>query len=55
MEDIFEYGVTTRQEKNATGLGLSYTQSILSKNDWDITAENLEKGPIFIIKKQEDE
>jgi|AntRauTorcE11897_2_1112592.scaffolds.fasta_scaffold01921_4 signal transduction histidine kinase len=55
LEDIFEYGVTTRQEKNATGLGLSYTQSILSKNDWGITAENLEKGPIFIIKKQENE
>lgn len=55
LEDIFEYGVTTRKEKNATGLGLSYTQSILSKNDWEITAENLEEGPIFIIKKKKNE
>lgn len=55
LEDIFEYGVTTRQEPNATGLGLSYTRSILSKNDWDITAENQKSGPTFIIKKQENE
>jgi len=51
LKYIFNYGVTTRQEKNATGLGLSFTQSILSRNDWDILAENRPNGPAFIIQK----
>ena len=55
IEHIFNYGVTTRQEKNATGLGLAFTQSILSRNGWEIYAENRESGPAFIIKKTNNE
>ncbi|UGU17952.1 ATP-binding protein [Sinomicrobium kalidii] len=55
IEHIFNYGVTTRSEKNATGLGLAFTQSILSRNNWDIQAENREDGPAFIIKKAEND
>ncbi|WP_425638816.1 ATP-binding protein [Algoriphagus yeomjeoni] len=51
IDQIFNYGVTTRPEKNATGLGLSFTQSILSRNNWSISAENRIDGPAFIIKK----
>lgn len=51
IEHIFNYGVTTRQEKNATGLGLAFSQSILSRNDWEILAENRKNGPAFIINK----
>lgn len=51
IDHIFNYGVTTRSEKNATGLGLAFTQSILSRNDWKINAENRSDGPAFIIKK----
>jgi len=54
IDHIFKYGVTARTEKNATGLGLAFTQSILSRNNWDITAENSEFGPTFIISKTED-
>lgn len=50
INNIFEYGVTTRPEKNATGLGLSFTRSILSNIKWEITAENRNDGPAFIIK-----
>lgn len=52
IEHIFNYGVTTRSEKNATGLGLAFTQSILSRNGWSISAENRTNGPTFIIKKE---
>lgn len=55
IKHIFNYGVTTRQEKNATGLGLAFTQSILSRNDWEIYAENRKNGPAFIIKKSEND
>ena len=55
IDHIFNYGVTTRQEKNATGLGLAFTQSILSRNNWEIYAENREKGPAFIINRTKDE
>lgn len=55
IEHIFNYGVTTRQEKNATGLGLAFTQSILSRNDWEIRAENRKTGPAFIINRKKDE
>lgn len=54
IDHIFKYGVTARTEKNATGLGLAFTQSILSRNNWNITAENREFGPTFIINKSED-
>ena len=54
IEHIFKYGVTARSEKNATGLGLAFTQSILSRNNWNIIAENREFGPTFIISKAED-
>lgn len=53
IEQIFEYGVTTRTEKNATGLGLAFTRSILSRNNWDIRAQNRTEGPTFIISKLE--
>lgn len=52
IELIFEYGVTHRKEKNATGLGLAFTRSILSLNDWSIRAENWKEGPAFIISKK---
>ena len=55
IEHIFNYGVTTRQEKNATGLGLAFTQSILSRNDWEISAENRKTGPAFIIKRKQND
>ncbi len=55
LDYIFDYGVTTRQEKNATGLGLAFTQSILSRNGWEISAENRKNGPAFIIKKSKNE
>lgn len=54
IDHIFKYGVTARIEKNATGLGLAFTQSILSRNNWNIIAENREFGPAFIICKNED-
>ena len=53
LDNIFNYGVTHKKEKNATGLGLSFTKSILTANDWDIWAENFDYGPAFIIKKQQ--
>lgn len=52
---IFEYGVTTRQERNATGLGLAFTRSTLDNIGWDIEAENRNTGPAFIIKLTKDE
>ncbi|WP_346859089.1 sensor histidine kinase [uncultured Draconibacterium sp.] len=55
IDFIFDYGVTTRQEKNATGLGLSFTRSILTKNNWDISAENRSYGPAFILIRTKDE
>lgn len=51
IDHIFKYGVTARIEKNATGLGLAFTQSILSRNDWEISAENSDFGPTFTIYK----
>lgn len=54
IDHIFKYGVTARSEKNATGLGLAFTQSILSRNNWNIIAENSDFGPEFIISKSED-
>lgn len=51
IEAIFEYGVTLKKEKNATGLGLAYTRNMLSSIDWDIEAENTKNGPVFRLTK----
>jgi signal transduction histidine kinase len=51
LENIFNYGVSHKKVKNATGLGLAYTRSLLSANDWEIWAENYPYGPAFILKK----
>lgn len=51
LEAIFEYGVTMKQEKGATGLGLTYTRNMLSKIGFSIEAENREYGPAFLIMK----
>ncbi|TSA26085.1 hypothetical protein D4R71_04300 [bacterium] len=53
LETIFEYGVTFKKEKNATGLGLSFTNSILSSINWEIWAENRDYGPAFLIRKED--
>ncbi|MFN6088812.1 MAG: ATP-binding protein [Cyclobacteriaceae bacterium] len=49
---IFEYGITLKKEKSATGLGLAFTRNILNLNNWEITAENRKEGPAFIITKR---
>jgi signal transduction histidine kinase len=49
---VFEYGFTLKKEKNATGLGLAFTKNILNLNNWDISAENRQDGPAFIIQKK---
>lgn len=51
LENIFNYGVSHKKIKRATGLGLSFTRSLLSANGWDIWAENSEAGPKFHIKR----
>lgn len=51
IDYIFEYGVTTRKEKNATGLGLAFTRSTLTNINWEIGAENRNDGPAFIIQR----
>lgn len=51
IEYIFEYGVTAKTERHATGLGLSFTRSILSTIDWNITAVNRVDGPAFIMNE----
>jgi signal transduction histidine kinase len=53
IEAIFEYGVTLKQEKNATGLGLSFTRNMLSKIGYSISATNRSFGPAFLIEKEE--
>ncbi len=55
LDLIFEYGVTLKQEKSATGLGLSFTRSILNSHGWEISAENRENGPAFLIKRSENQ
>ena len=52
LEDIFEYGVTMKQEKNATGLGLTFTRNILGSHGWEIWAENRNDGPAFLLRKK---
>lgn len=51
IDIIFEYGITSKREKNATGLGLSFTKNMLASNGWEIFAENRSYGPAFHIKK----
>ncbi|MFA5063168.1 MAG: sensor histidine kinase [Candidatus Omnitrophota bacterium] len=51
IDTIFEYGVTSKPEKNATGLGLSFTRNILQAHDWEVWAENRKSGPAFLMKK----
>jgi signal transduction histidine kinase len=51
LERIFEYGVTFKKLKSATGLGLTYAKNILQRHDWEIWAENRNDGPAFLIKK----
>jgi|GEM_PF-1686239 len=51
IDMIFEYGVTSKLEKNATGLGLAYTQSVLSNIGWEISAKNKKYGPTFTLKR----
>lgn len=53
-ESIFEYGVSFKKSKNATGLGLAYTRSQLNKIGYEVWAENNEFGPSFFIKKNKD-
>lgn len=51
LELIFEYGFTGKKERNATGLGLAFTASMLSSIGWTIHAENFSFGPAFILQK----
>jgi signal transduction histidine kinase len=53
LDLIFEYGFTLKKEKNATGLGLAFTKNILNLNNWEISVENRENGPAFIISKSQ--
>lgn len=55
LESIFEYGVTFKNSKNATGLGLAYTRSQLNKIGYDIWAENNDDGPVFYINKSDED
>ncbi len=49
LNNIFDYGVSTKPGKQKSGLGLTYTKSILNKNGWDIAAENRSIGPVFSV------
>ena len=51
LDLIFEYGITRKDEKSATGLGLAFTRSLLATRGWDIRAENRDFGPAFLICK----
>ena len=52
LERIFEYGVTMKKERKATGLGLAFTRRMLSTIGWEIYAENWDTGPAFYLQKQ---
>ncbi len=52
LEVIFEYGISGRKEKNATGLGLSFTRNMLNSIGWEIYAKNLSYGAAFIMQKK---
>lgn len=51
LEIIFDYGITGKKERNATGLGLSFTRSMLDSINWEIEATNFTFGPGFYLKK----
>jgi len=53
LDLIFEYGITDKKEKNATGLGLAFTRNILNAHGWEVTAENRDEGPAFLLRKVE--
>lgn len=53
LEVIFEYGITSKKEKNATGLGLAFTRSMLEMRGWRVSAENRSYGPAFLIQKDD--
>jgi signal transduction histidine kinase len=52
LDLIFEYGITGKKERNATGLGLAFTRNMLSTCGYKIWAENREYGPAFYIQKE---
>lgn len=52
IELIFEYGITGKKERNATGLGLAFTRNMLSNCGYKIWAENRAYGPAFYIQKE---
>lgn len=54
LDLIFEYGITGKKERNATGLGLSFTRNMLLSCGYKIWAENREYGPAFYIQKELD-
>ena len=49
IEIIFDYGITGKKEKSATGLGLAFTRNLLSNRGWAIYADNRDYGPVFTI------
>ena len=51
LEIIFEYGISGKKVGNRTGLGLTFTKSMLNSIAWEIKAENLLYGPGFYINK----
>ena len=51
LEVIFQYGITGKKERDATGLGLAFSRNILRRIDWEVWAENDTIGPVFFIKK----
>ena len=55
INTLFEYGVTTKRDRGATGLGLAFTRSILSRINWEIDAANSKEGPVFTIKRIKNE
>lgn len=52
LELIFEYGITGKKERSATGLGLAFTRNMLDNIDWEIYCENKSFGPAFSIAKK---
>lgn len=52
LDEIFEYGVSTKPGTNKTGLGLTFTRNILGRNGLTIEAENRDYGPAMIIAQQ---
>lgn len=51
IDVIFEYGISGKKVRGATGLGLSFARSQLYTIGWEIWAENMSFGPAFYIRK----